>query len=45
MQTLFEGTDTLFSFNMLARRIEIAEGIVGGLLLVDALANLAELVL
>jgi hypothetical protein len=45
MQTLFEDTDTLFSFNMLARRIEIAEGIVGGLLLVDALANLAELVL
>ena len=45
MQSLFEGTDTLFSFNMLARRIEVAEGIVGGLLLVDALANLAELVL
>lgn len=45
MAEKFAGTPTLDDFNMLARRIEAAEKIVGVVLLVDALANLADLVL
>ena len=45
MAEKFKGTPTLDDFNMLTRRIEAAEKIVGVVLLVDALANLADLVL
>ena len=45
MAEKFAGTPTLEDFNMLARRIEAAQKIVGVVLLVDALANLADLIL
>ena len=45
MAEKFAGTPTLDDFNMLTRRIEAAQKIVGVVLLVDALANLADLIL